>query len=464
MLNFRSIVRLACAICLLSITGTWAATTVGYIYNNETWGPGNVTLTGDVICTTGTVTILPGTTVKFATTNSAVRYGDANHIWLTATVNGNIIAEGTAQSPITFTSTALSPQLGAWGRIEFLAAKNTASFKYCNFSYAQVGIEWRWDPKIDVSTVAYNGHAIIDHCSFSNFLNSGMYATAGVQLDISNSTFYNLHSCGIFIHGGNVTNITNCSIRHCATGINNAGWGNNANAGYPNQAMTLNHVTIYDIDGSLVAATQYWTGFGVFCANYPSTGSSITIRNSIITHCTQYLYAKNQWTNVASEDYNCWYNDIGAGALNTGTPSAHDVLDDPMFNNAAAGDFSLDGASLCKGTASDGLDMGYIQGGIIGIDDNVVAQASPAIMVALSPNPIVNKAEFTVSTPGLKNLQLAIYTLQGALVKDLSGSIQANKVIWDGTDQTGLKVRPGIYLCAVNSSQGSLNERIVVTR
>ena len=72
-------------------------------------------VTGNVVVSSGvTLTNEPGVTVKFDS-------GKALQI------RGELVAQGTSGSPITFTSSASSPAVGDWVRLSFLSPATGAS-------------------------------------------------------------------------------------------------------------------------------------------------------------------------------------------------------------------------------------------------------------------------------------------------------------------------------------------------
>jgi hypothetical protein len=86
-------------------------------------------ITGDIIIGNNSIlTIQPGTVIKFAAGSSlSVGYSS----------NATVIANGTAEKPIIFTSTALVPAAGAWEGLFFDAhTLSNTSLSYCNIMYA----------------------------------------------------------------------------------------------------------------------------------------------------------------------------------------------------------------------------------------------------------------------------------------------------------------------------------------
>ncbi|HBS88752.1 MAG: hypothetical protein A2W91_04245 [Bacteroidetes bacterium GWF2_38_335] len=102
----------------------------GEINTNVTWLAENTYLVDGSLDVDngGVLTIEPGTTIKF-TAGSCITVG--------YNAAGTIIANGTAEKPITFTSSAAMPTAGAWSGIR--CYDNTQSgtiFNYCNVKYS----------------------------------------------------------------------------------------------------------------------------------------------------------------------------------------------------------------------------------------------------------------------------------------------------------------------------------------
>jgi parallel beta-helix repeat protein len=110
----------------------------------------------DVIVDSGVVvTIEPGVTVEFADGFSFI-------------VNGTLYAEGTADNPINFTSSRLSPFPGSWNTIQFIGGVGESfTLKYSVISYAQNGI----------TISSNNGSSLIEQCDIAH------NAESGIQID-----------------------------------------------------------------------------------------------------------------------------------------------------------------------------------------------------------------------------------------------------------------------------------------
>ena len=62
-------------------------------------------------------------------------------------------------------------------------------------------------------------------------------------------------------------------------------------------------------------------------------------------------------------------------------------------------------------------------------------------------------------------VSLNIYGLSGEKVKELDNSFRPAgnySVLWDGTDVSGNRLKPGLYLCRMSSGTASKVEKIVI--
>ena len=111
----------------------------GVLAADETWS-GTVLLTGDVVVPEGiTLTILPGTEVQFLPGYDGEASGDFPAL-VELHIAGSLVAKGTAQQPIRFTSGAASPAPGDWGRIMIESASASSHIEHAIVEYATIGI------------------------------------------------------------------------------------------------------------------------------------------------------------------------------------------------------------------------------------------------------------------------------------------------------------------------------------
>lgn len=128
----------------------------GTISSDTIWD-GEVLIKADVEIAKGaTLTIMPGTVVKFAKIEPfgpGKLYEEKTHQFPRAEliILGKIIAKGTAEKMITFTSVSENPGPADWGAVNLLDSSDNI-FEYCDFSYAHTAIH------------AHSGKATITNC------------------------------------------------------------------------------------------------------------------------------------------------------------------------------------------------------------------------------------------------------------------------------------------------------------
>jgi parallel beta-helix repeat protein len=172
----------------------------GTISSNTTWTDSYIHVSGDVTVNSGvTLEIDPGVFVFF---------DDDTRL----TISGTLIAEGTAEDPIVFTSYSENPAKGAWYSIRFEDSSVDASciLKYCDIKYAQYGIYCnRANPKIQNNSISnsnygiylyYSSPANIETNSVTNN-GTGIYGISSSP-NITDNLFRDNSSSGVSFSGG----------------------------------------------------------------------------------------------------------------------------------------------------------------------------------------------------------------------------------------------------------------------
>ncbi|UCE16026.1 MAG: right-handed parallel beta-helix repeat-containing protein [Candidatus Bathyarchaeota archaeon] len=138
-----------------------------------------------------TLTIDPGVEVRFGGNFSLI-------------VNGRLLANGTKDDMITFTSNKDQPEAGDWSTIKFSGTEQSI-IAYCSVKYAISG------------TFIENGNLEIKNSEISNSQN-GITITNGT-VNIQNNEIANHSQSGIYVTGNNQVTIQNNTIRSNADGI-----------------------------------------------------------------------------------------------------------------------------------------------------------------------------------------------------------------------------------------------------
>lgn len=133
------------------------------ISENTTWTLANspYIISGNVLVENGaSLTIEPGVEVRF----------DGDYY---IQIEGKLVAEGTEDNMITFTSNAESPAPGDWSKIRIMGnADNGSSFKYCRIEYAYTAIV--------IDSIVYYAAPDISNCIIQDsYLNGIEYYVVG---------------------------------------------------------------------------------------------------------------------------------------------------------------------------------------------------------------------------------------------------------------------------------------------
>lgn len=137
----------------------------GPITSNTTWA-GDVHVVDSVTVQPGvTLIIAPGTRVMFQHYRD---YRDPARRLALVAEQATIIAEGTAEAPIYFTSDAPDPQNGDWRMVVLRHSPNSV-FRYCVFEFALQGLNvWDSSPVIEHCVVRWNNWEGLYFESYSN--------------------------------------------------------------------------------------------------------------------------------------------------------------------------------------------------------------------------------------------------------------------------------------------------------
>ena len=142
-----------------------------YTIESDTVWQGNISIGGKVLVKRGvTLTIEPGTVIKFDKVDKDKNsIGDGEII-----VEGRIIAKGSAESRIIFTSVLENGEARDWAHVMLLATGSDNLFEYCEFRYAFSGIQ-----------LIYSG-AAIRNCVFTRNQEGIRFNKANLVLEHNN--------------------------------------------------------------------------------------------------------------------------------------------------------------------------------------------------------------------------------------------------------------------------------------
>jgi hypothetical protein len=403
----------------------------GFINANTTWDLAGspYIVTGNALLSHGlTLIINPGVVIKFDS-DKALQ------------IDGELIAIGTPQNRITFTSNQSVPQAGDWAKLHFADTCVNATFdsfgnyisgcimKYCyvlyggGIGYGAIHIE---------SSSPY-----ISHCSILNSLADGIHCTNSLYV-LDSSAVKNCEGYGLYYRTTSI-NTRNPQI-HGDTIENNANGGinfDNNSPGFNKVSITNNYFISNSTEGAIDASN---TNFGnsIIANNYFINNSGS--QGIIQIFCLQEDTIRcNKFINNHSNSRGCITN-IGysAGGMVTnnifeGNTGAYTVI---FFAHIPSDNFSFSNNYIANNSAS-GLGICYFSSQIVApltmyLDHNTFVNntGSNAVYISAMGSPSsINFLYFkynSFSDPGVQ------YELNNSIPYG-SSNIYADSNYWGGT-------------------------------
>lgn len=102
-----------------------------------------------------------------------------------------------------------------------------------------------------------------------------------------------------------------------------------------------------------------------------------------------------------------------------------------------------------------------------GVGDGVADLPGNPVTLHVHPNPFNPRTMLTLTLAAPDHIEIAIYDLQGRLVRSLvNGPVPAGQatVFWDGTDATGRPRGSGVYLARCTGNRIKASRKLVLTR
>ncbi len=272
----------------------FAGNVSGQVQTDSVW-----TVLGSPVIVTSTVTVNNGVTLRIEP-GVIVKFDVGTQL----IVAGKLLADGTSDSIITFTSNAGTPAPGDWNSIEFQNGLNVSSvFDYCLVEYAGSGAN---AANIFYKTGAYS--IALTNCTVRYSQNHGVNVRASSPR-IARSTFNDNAGFGIFTDLSLGYMVDTCVIiRNTTGGIRIAV-----------NATTIVNTCIVDSNGTGIyidASARPTIWYDTIRANnigiqFTSVGSSQpTIKDNVIMNNTTFGF-KNTGTSLVKAEYNYWGSDMG---------------------------------------------------------------------------------------------------------------------------------------------------------
>ncbi|TAL18393.1 hypothetical protein EPN96_01085, partial [bacterium] len=281
------ILTLALAVAFLLSPYKCNATDVsGVISSNATWTKanspyivkGNVSVykSGSLV----TLTIEPGVEVRFVS-GTGLTFGSTS-----ASYYGRLIADGTPEEPIIFTSASINPAPGEWGPITFnnLYQSNPlhgSSIKNAGISYGNQSGYWGSinvqnnallnlenvtveNAIADGMSIHDGGKATVTNCTFSQNAADGIEVITPSTLTVSGSRFLNNGGAGLDMQAGAV--VTGCEFSgNGASAISMAAGKLGTGSAFSNNTFTApgDFVRLYAVTGEHISQNEYWANPGI---------------------------------------------------------------------------------------------------------------------------------------------------------------------------------------------------------
>jgi subtilisin family serine protease len=435
------------------------------IYTLENYGGtlrGDITLTEDLTVPAGkTLTIEPGTTVKFASGVNLI-------------VNGTLTADGSQQT-ITFTRDGAS---GNWGNIRFNSG-STGTIENAVIEYATKAI------------YSLSDAVTIEDCVIEDFTEQGIYASYsdmtiedciirnpdgashGIYLQFSNPTIseteiYGISGIGVYDYFGNTGTFTDGRIEDCTTGLqtyySSMEVYNNYfedNAYGVRFATNSDYVDIHDNDfiyndyGLYLEQSEpnevKWNQFG-----YSGTWKGNTYAGVLVNNLGPgNTFLSSKWNNFYDGDLygKDIINNTGTTLNATGNYWLTEWTTGPVNTSSPQGSANTN--------AGPGGSLGKIS------RDNLAANSSPRLPQQFRleqnyPNPFNPSTIITFHLPEEAKVNLVIYDVMGRIARSLAANSfyqpGIHQVNWDGRNDVGNALASGVYfyrLTAVPVSGGN---------
>ena len=288
----------------------------GTLWTNVTVAAGVTMVPGDLTVAPGvTLTLSPGATLQFATTDIMQAYRNTSRGELR--VEGTLRAVGTAMAPVQLRSSGTTA--GSWYGVQLLGSSTGSVIDHVEVQAATTGV-------LHESTTAQS----IDNVTLRTCTTGISLATAPLPMD---AVTIDGCSTGVGVGTAASATLTNCLIRSAGIGVSVS-----QSSGTPGDTRVVN-CTIYG-SGS----------YGVYLSASLGTSRQVIVTNTIVTGGNLGVYRSGSYGTVAVTYSDVWGNTTNySGVSSSGTGV---ILANPQFVSGA--DLHLTGTSLCidAGTGS----------------------------------------------------------------------------------------------------------------
>lgn len=101
------------------------------------------------------------------------------------------------------------------------------------------------------------------------------------------------------------------------------------------------------------------------------------------------------------------------------------------------------------------------------IDRMLNGVAKQGLTLSCRPNPLERSTEVTYSLPGGRHVRLTVHDVRGRTVRTLIDRFReagTHSEVWEGHDDAGKRVSPGIYFVRLEGGKRVLHQRVVLIK
>jgi hypothetical protein len=102
--------------------------------------------------------------------------------------------------------------------------------------------------------------------------------------------------------------------------------------------------------------------------------------------------------------------------------------------------------------------------GVVQNEDSYIQTPADRFMLGNYPNPFASQTNITFKLEKAGQVELNIYNIKGQLVKTLCHEVLSKgqqELVWDGTDKQNRTAAKGLYLCSLNTRDGSSTRKLI---
>jgi len=233
--------------------------------------------------------------------------------------------------------------------------------------------------------------------------------------------------------------------------------------------------------------------------NYASIsgGGIYSSGNTFITNSIVYNNSNNQIGTYPNAELAISYSDIqdgeaGIGGSGTVNWLEGNIDEDPMFVDTLNNNYQLQQGSPCidAGTPdttglnlpptdlagnpriyNGRIDIGAYEWQGQGIDEPDTLFINKLYLFQNKPNPFISSTTITFISADyerIKDYKLSIYNAKGQLIKTYNGKRDnfwvKTDIVWDGTDEDGNKVSPGVYFYKLLYGNNAVTRKMILVR